>query len=116
MGATSSFAHETGKLHNSAQGEQSSLIQIEKLITKNKAKRLTRKFLFSRGFSKSIGPGGAHVRKIESAGEFWLIEVALRNDSAANIKKEILYINKRSGNIMEVLPDATRLAEVTKSN
>lgn len=116
LATTSVSAHETGYPHNSKSGDKSSLIQIEQIVTKHKAKKITRKFLTSRGFTKNIAPGGAQIRKIESAGEFWMVEVGLRNDSAANLKKEKLFISKRNGVVMERLPESAMLANLTKSN
>ncbi len=66
------------------------------------ARKVVRRFLSSRGYTKSIAPGGAHIRNIEQQGEQWKVLVALRDSSAADVKKHWLYIDKLDHSISDV--------------
>ena len=79
-------------------------------VSKIKARKITRKFLSARGFTKNIAPGGAHIRNIKSMGGFWVVEVALRDASAADVKKEHVFVHKMNGRLQEEMPESLRVA------
>lgn len=118
-GSTLSLSHDTTETQSNSgrldsESADHSRIKIEPYITKQKARKLTRQFLTRRGFTRQIAPGGAHIRNISSKQGFWLVELSLRNTSAANITREMIFINKRSGELIEYIPDQLRLAEIAQ--
>ncbi|TQV85477.1 hypothetical protein [Aliikangiella coralliicola] len=85
------------------------------LISSQKAKRIVRRFLFSRGYSKQIAPGGAQIREIVSDGPYWKVLVGLRKNSATSVEKHLLYVSKQTGLLSEVRPvSQERLVDSTK--
>ena len=70
-------------------------------VSANDAKRIVRRFLTERGFSRSVGSGGATVNKVRLRGNHWVVQVTLRHGSAASGRKQYLYVNTTSGLLSE---------------
>ena len=89
-------------------GQISKSMNVDNVSSKQ-ARKIVRKFLSSRGFTKSIGPGGSQIRTIESKDNHWKVLVGLRDASATINSKHWLLVDKHNGAISEVTTKAEQI-------
>ena len=70
-------------------------------LNERQVRRVVRNFLSSRGYTKQIAPGGAHIRSVEDEGNYYKTLVVLRESSAADMNKHFLYVDKMDHSISE---------------
>ena len=81
-------------------------------ISASEAKRMVRRFLTERGYSRQLRPGGAQIDEVTLNGNIWTIAVRLRGASITSVEKRFVYIDNRSGLVSEFRPKSdTMLAE-----
>ena len=76
-------------------------------VSASEAKRIVRHYLTTQGFSRTIGPGGAKVGRVQLQDGIWVVQVNLRGSSASSIQRHNLYVNARSGRLSAKLPAPT---------
>ena len=83
-------------------------------VSASQARRITRSFLSNKGYSQNIGPGSAHIDGVTREGDHWLINVTLRNSSAAGGPRHRFYINSFSGQLSETKPSQLLVGDTVK--
>jgi hypothetical protein len=79
-----------------------------------RAKKLTRHFLYSRGFTRNTAAGGATIGDIEALDAHWKVRVDLRHYSATKKQTHWVFVNKSTGLVSEALPAENSVAQIHK--